>query len=176
MSDTSERMARVFDEAMRLASDKNRTYKDAWKEHGWRGSLGKVLTKATRLRNMLWQANAGLFNGEKEHPREIAIDMINHLAFFVANLEDGREWGHETPEEDREYLHSGQHAAPLRVDYYQPQGPITLPNGQQGFMEPDGDFTDDTLIHGTVPIPGEEPLPSPKPRGGKRTVKDAPQA
>lgn len=191
MSNTTQRMSRVLDEAVRLVSEKNTTYEDAWREHGWRGSLGKVLTKASRLRNMLWRPNNSLLNGEKETPREICLDMINHLVFMVLNMDEGREWGHEVNSPMTGEYPNGGSASGASLDYssgwpdYARTGQLRvdalkdpMPTGQLELPAEGTSFE--------VPVPGEmsagDATPSPIPRSqrgrgsGPRKVKDQPQA
>lgn len=180
---THARATRVLDEAMRLMSEKNASYNDAWREQGWRGCLARIMSKTTRLRNMLWRSHTSLLNGDKEHPRETALDMINHLVFFILNLDDDREWGtEETPTPSSEYATPGangwqQSDEALHPTYLPPHpeqppamGQHTMVNSAQGAIieEPPAN---------PFPKVEEQPsTPSPRPRGGKRQVRDAPQA
>lgn len=165
MSDTTERMSRVLDEAVRMVSEKNVTYQDAWREHGWRGSLGKVLTKSARLRNMLWRSNNGLMNGERETPRETALDMINHLVFMVMNMDEGREWGHELNP-----IHT-----PMNVDNQD----WNLGADPAGWTPENNRLMEGATQTEISPHVGNaSPTPTPQPRrgSGPRKIKDAPQA
>lgn len=96
MSDTIDRMRRVFDEALNLAERKNHDYGDAWRDQGWRGNLSRVFEKSKRLRTLLWNGRAEAAQ-VRENVRETAIDQINTLAFFIMNHDAGVEWGDETP-------------------------------------------------------------------------------
>lgn len=95
MSNSQARVEAIFAEAAELFQSKNAAYGDSWRHNGWRGNLSRIMEKAGRLRNMLWRDGNVLLNGGKEHPRETALDMINTLAFMIANMDDGVEWGHE---------------------------------------------------------------------------------
>jgi len=170
MSETIRDMSRIFDEAIRLASEKNAKYGDAWQDQGWRGNLSRILEKDKRLRTMLWRAGEPFLNGEKEHPRETAMDMMNTLAFLILNMDADREWGHEDVGHiEQQSVYAGGLIDPVRVDNWQPQPYDQLPEDaaeQTGVMQAVGDL-------GT---PGEEAPDKPTPRPRGRKVRDNPQA
>lgn len=167
-NDTIGQMSRVFDEAIRIASQKNQDYADAWREQGWRGNLARILSKSARLKNMLWRRDSSFLNGGQETVRETALDQINTLAFFIINLDDGREWGHEneairpmTEKELQAYQRNEVAGGTIDVGQYQE---FADGNGiGQPTQEWDG---------GEIPIPGEDNKPRPR----KRKVADQPQA
>lgn len=96
MSEQSKYQVRaVFDEAVSLFERKNADYGDSWRNHGWRGNLGRILEKADRLQTTLWHSSSNSFSVSDEDARQTALDMLNTLAFFIINYEARREWGKE---------------------------------------------------------------------------------
>jgi hypothetical protein len=79
--------------AAELHADKNRAYRDAWRSQGWRGNLGRVLNKATRLRNMMWRRE--VVEDELEPPESTMIDALNILVYTLINYQDQNEWGND---------------------------------------------------------------------------------
>jgi hypothetical protein len=191
VSDTDIRLQRIFDEAAALCREKNATYQDSWRTQGWRGNLSRILEKSGRLRAMLWHGGNTLLSGEKEHPRETSLDMINTLAFMIANIDDGKEWGHEQDtlygevhaEPEPGWQPRSSHNHPFGVECNQgcpthsgewPATGYQLPQNRPGAL-----MDQETAVEQTMHIPvtdvgtpGEE-SPSPVPR--KRKIKDAPQ-
>lgn len=78
---------------------KSRGYGDAWEHQGWLGNLARILSKASRLKSMLWREKPWLGTGgdesaeEQEHVRETAVDMAALCAFLAANVEAENRWG-----------------------------------------------------------------------------------
>lgn len=176
MSNSQARIEAIFTEAATLFKSKNAAYGDSWRHNGWRGNLSRIMEKTGRLRNMLWRDGNVLLNGGKEHPRETALDMINTLAFMIANMDDGVEYGHEPgareipPPFDRELEE-------FRLSYGDPnitREQMLVMRAQPGALEslagtqrwPDdapamAQVGEQTVAN--VSVPGEEP-PSPRPR------------
>jgi hypothetical protein len=180
MSDTHERATRVLDDAMRLLSQKNSTYQDAWKEQGWRGNLARIMSKVARLRNMLWRSQVTLMNGDKEHPRDTLLDVINCCVFAILNIDDGREWGHE--QNLPEYAEipydptAWAHGPGGEILHPHPEQPPAM-TGQHHVVIPDVQPQPMNESGATQVAIAEPSHPSPQPRGNrKRAVKDVPQA
>lgn len=78
---------------------KKQAYGDAWKEQGYMGNLARVLSKVSRLKNMLWREQPWLGTGgeESEVEKESALDTLYDLsalcALAIANIEEGNRWG-----------------------------------------------------------------------------------
>jgi len=74
-------------------------YGDAWQAQGYMGNLARVLSKAARLKNMLWREKAWLGTGGEESAEETEavadtlVDLGALCAFLVANIEEGNRWG-----------------------------------------------------------------------------------
>lgn len=190
MSDTEYRVQEIQRHALALVREKNARYQDSWRQQGWRGNLSRILEKGARLRAMLWQPGTPLLNGEKEHPRETALDMINTLTFMVINMDDGREWGHEKWGHEKEKVYATDGLTPAESSWtMDPRYPPPIGTAQQppASYPGNGESLDDwpadeqqTAVN--IPVPGEEPpadRPSPRRRdrgSGPRTIKDAPQS
>lgn len=174
MSDTDIRLSRIFAEAADIVREKNSRYQDSWRAQGWLGNLSRILEKAGRLRAMLWVPVSPLLNGEREHPRETAIDMINTLAFMVINMDDGIERGHE----ERKDVQGQQFGM-------QDNPSAFLNMGGSGHVP--ANVVEQTMVQphvGHLQAPGSETgfaseddvKPTGKPSPRKRPIKDAPQA
>lgn len=84
-------LADVCTEAQETVARKNRLYGDAWLKQGWRGNLARVLSKADRLRNVMWRTEP--LPDAEELSDETAVEMITLLAMFIVNKRNGNEWG-----------------------------------------------------------------------------------
>ena len=85
-------------EAIReLIIKKSAAYGNAWERQGYMGNLARVLSKAARLENMVWQDYTPENEGQEEPGGESVLDTLQDLAaltaFFVANLDGGNRWG-----------------------------------------------------------------------------------
>ena len=89
---TAQIVAMFNDAALRLVASKSEGYGRAWEEQGWQGNLGRILSKASRLRHMLWRSEPVLAVGT-EHVRETLLDLANLCAFMAHNLDEGNRWG-----------------------------------------------------------------------------------
>lgn len=83
-----------FDGCVELAGRKDAAYGGAWRRQGYMGSLARLMSKADRLRNMLWTnaSSYGLTEGE-ETVQDTLQDMANLAGFMYRNYEDGNQWG-----------------------------------------------------------------------------------
>lgn len=81
----------VFAGALATMRAKDRQYGGAWREQGWMGNLARVMSKAARLRNMLWRDYQ--LEGSAEPVRDTIQDMINLLVFMTLNMNGGNRWG-----------------------------------------------------------------------------------
>lgn len=101
-------LATFFDEALRLAIDKNDHYGDAWRAQGWMGNLARVQSKVARLKNMLWrdelvgeqpETMAAQFAEDhaadmfEETVRDTLLDLANLCGMMAANMGEGNKWG-----------------------------------------------------------------------------------
>jgi hypothetical protein len=90
---TYQAVAQVFQEALRLVEKKTPGYGRAWQEQGWMGNLARIMSKSSRLKNMLWRGRLTQFDSAEETTEDTALDMMNLLAFFLINKRIGNEWG-----------------------------------------------------------------------------------
>lgn len=90
--ETQQRLVAVFQEALQLHERKSAGYGNAWWEQGSMGNLARVLSKAARLKNMLWRDMP--LADSSESVTDTALDLINLGGFFIMNTRDGNRWGH----------------------------------------------------------------------------------
>lgn len=88
---TIVKMVGVFEKCLNLQIRKGFTYGDTWRSQGYMGNVGRVLGKASRLRQMVW----GDFQIESsdETRMDTLGDMINIAAFAIINMNDDNKWG-----------------------------------------------------------------------------------
>jgi len=92
---TLEQLRDIYEEALRLQVRKGKSYGETWREQGWMGNLGRVLGKASRLRQMLWRDRPN--HTDEEKPDETMVDMLNIVAFAIVNYRAGNKWGQGAP-------------------------------------------------------------------------------
>lgn len=90
-------------DAVQALLKRKKAYGDAWKAQGYMGNIGRVLSKCSRLRNLLWSDNVPdlSVSEEAEDERgtevETVLDTLYDLsalcAFAIANIEEGNRWG-----------------------------------------------------------------------------------
>jgi len=85
-------VAYVFQEAFDLYVKKSQDYGTAWVEQGYMGNLARMMSKVSRLKNMLWR-NELVEKSTEESSRETALDLLVLSAFFVVNQTDDNAWG-----------------------------------------------------------------------------------
>lgn len=76
---------------------KKDAYGDSWVRQGYMGNVGRVLSKADRLRNLLWKDDDGgkvRTAGGDETVLDTLYDLSALCAFAIANIEEGNRWGH----------------------------------------------------------------------------------
>jgi hypothetical protein len=88
---TLTQLASVFDQALKLANDKERTYGRAWSKQGWMGNFARLQSKMSRLRNMIWRDTP--LADSNESVTDTALDFVNLSAFFVINRSEDNRWG-----------------------------------------------------------------------------------
>lgn len=90
------------EEVRQLIVDKSAGYGNAWQEQGYMGNLARVLSKASRIKNLAWRDNSlddsVAMDGSDVDPNFESVedtlkDSAALCAFFVANLREGRRWG-----------------------------------------------------------------------------------
>lgn len=84
-------LAELFDDCFQLVMLKNTDYGDAWRRQGWMGNLARLMSKTSRMQNMLWRDD--YLDSTNEPVSETAKDLINIAAFFVLNHKHQNRWG-----------------------------------------------------------------------------------
>lgn len=85
------RLCEVFAGVLATVHAKERHYAGAWRDQGWRGNLARVLSKTSRLRNMLWRSDP--IEGSGEPAQDTLQDLISLTAFTILNRQARNEWG-----------------------------------------------------------------------------------
>lgn len=86
-------------EVRRIIEAKSKGYGSAWQVQGYMGNLARVLSKSSRLKNILWNDNTGDHSdGEEVHPQYESLqdtlrDLAALCAFMASNIEEGNRWG-----------------------------------------------------------------------------------
>lgn len=83
-------LSQVFAEALFLAHRKAQTYRDTWSDQGYMGNVGRVLSKASRMRNMLWRDYP---IDDIESVEDTLLDLVNLAAFTLINRRERNKWG-----------------------------------------------------------------------------------
>jgi hypothetical protein len=88
-----EAFVHVLEGATNLFWNKNRLYGDAWRSQGYMGNLARIMSKVSRLKNMLWGDEE--MNDAKEPVEDTFYDMINLSVFSLLNRGQGNRWGND---------------------------------------------------------------------------------
>lgn len=87
----AQAVANLYAEAFNLFVKKNVSYGGAWQQQGYMGNVARILSKASRLKNMLWCNYPR--NDTDESVEDTALDMMNIAVFFILNFRRGNKWG-----------------------------------------------------------------------------------
>jgi len=72
-------------------------YGDSWVRQGYMGNIGRVLSKADRLRNLMWrdlnQDESAPDSPDNETVLDTLYDLSALCALAIANIEEGNRWG-----------------------------------------------------------------------------------
>jgi hypothetical protein len=72
-------------------------YGDAWQAQGYMGNVARILSKASRLKNLMWReapvTDHDIDGGEEESVVDNAIDLAALASFLVSNVEGKNRWG-----------------------------------------------------------------------------------
>lgn len=90
---TCELLVHMWQEQLNLFLAKNTMYRDAWRDQGWRGNVARVLSKASRIKAMLWgSVTWNSFDGDE--PVEDTLRDLSLLCMFtIINRSHDNEWG-----------------------------------------------------------------------------------
>lgn len=81
----------LFEECLTLQRKKARTYGAAFRSQGYMGNVARVLSKASRLKKMMW--NDGVIVSSDESVEDTMKDLINLACFFLINYFERNKWG-----------------------------------------------------------------------------------
>lgn len=91
---TTALMLEVFAKCITLQRRKARTYGEAYRSQGYMGNVARVLSKASRLKNMVWTDGTFQTEDSEETVMDTMYDLINLASFFIINYMDRNKWGH----------------------------------------------------------------------------------
>lgn len=74
-----------------IIAQKEMAYGSAWKAQGWVGNLARVLSKTSRLRNMLWREEELM--DSKERVSDTLHDLTALAMFMAINIKENNKWG-----------------------------------------------------------------------------------
>lgn len=86
-----QQFAQVLQEMANLYAEKTVGYGSAWREQGWMGNLARIMSKASRLRNMNWRREP--IDIADETTEDTLLDLANLAVFGLINHRDGNFWG-----------------------------------------------------------------------------------
>jgi hypothetical protein len=90
-SRTTQQLLDLFADLVQLQMRKGQEYGEAWRSQGYMGNVARVLSKASRLKNMLWRDFQ--MESADEPIEETLGDLVNLAAFAVLNYRDRNKWG-----------------------------------------------------------------------------------
>jgi hypothetical protein len=90
---TTARMLEIFSRCIALQRKKALTYGNAWREQGYMGNVARVLSKASRIKNMVWGDVFSNLDDTDESVTDTLHDLINISCFFIINKQDRNRWG-----------------------------------------------------------------------------------
>lgn len=89
--ETVQQVAKIMEQVLDLIIAKSQSYGEAWREQGWQGNVARVLSKSTRIKNMLWQDFE--VQDKKEGVEDTFMDLIAISCFAIINRRNGNKWG-----------------------------------------------------------------------------------
>jgi hypothetical protein len=83
------------DAVLALLKKKDVAYGNAWQKQGYMGNLARILSKTSRLKNMLWrdEVESVVPEGQDESVLDTLYDLSALCALAIANIEEGNRWG-----------------------------------------------------------------------------------
>lgn len=83
-----------FLRVLAIIRKKNAMYGDAWRQQGYMGNLARILSKAARLKAVMWRSDPPPLSAQEgETVLDTARDLIALAAFFIINYEQENGWG-----------------------------------------------------------------------------------
>lgn len=95
MSPAERAWAAYSEQVAALLKEKN-AYGTAWQDAGYMSNLSRILSKASRLKNMMWRDDESNGIGASVGGESVAdtlLDLGPLAAFMVTNFEEGNRWG-----------------------------------------------------------------------------------
>lgn len=92
----AEAFAHEVDKILQIVLRKNEDYGDAWRQQGWMGNTARILSKTSRLKNLLWRDFQQ--RDMTESIEDTVQDLIALCVFFLINRGQGNKWGHRASE------------------------------------------------------------------------------
>lgn len=91
-SSAAEAFVWELDKAFQLMLKKRGPYGNAWRDQGYMGQVARILSKASRIKNMMWRT-LPVTNNTIESVDETVQDLINLCVFFLLNRGQDNPWG-----------------------------------------------------------------------------------
>lgn len=88
-----EAFVHQMENCLNLMWQKEQAYRGAWREQGYMGQTARLLSKASRLKNMLWTSHP--FEMGEEVTQDTVEDMVNLGIFWLLNKGQRNPWGRE---------------------------------------------------------------------------------
>jgi len=87
-------MTEVFEDCLNLVAEKSVGYGNAWQEQGWMGNAARIMSKAARLKSMVWRDELRRgFYATDESIEDTVLDTVNLSLFFLLNRRLSNKWG-----------------------------------------------------------------------------------
>lgn len=90
-SATTAWMLEIFSQCIALQRRKALTYGEAFRSQGYMGNVARVLSKAARLKKMVWTEY--VLEDNEEAVLDTMYDLINLATFFIINYRENNRWG-----------------------------------------------------------------------------------
>lgn len=89
---TARMLADVFERVLTVVVEKDKGYGGAWRSQGWMGNLARVMSKDSRLKNMLWRDDPYEVMGD-ESVKDTVEDLIAIAGLLLLNFQRKNKWG-----------------------------------------------------------------------------------
>lgn len=94
---SAEAVWQAHADAVAALLKKKKAYGNAWVEQGYMGNLARILSKVSRVKNMMWRDPSDEEFGTGTAFDESVLDTLYDLsalcALAIANIEEGNRWG-----------------------------------------------------------------------------------
>lgn len=86
-----EEVVKEMEACLNLLFEKDKDYQGAWREQGYMGQTARILSKASRLKNMLWRMHSR--ESASEPLQDTVRDLANLCFLWLLNRKHGNTWG-----------------------------------------------------------------------------------